>query len=66
METLDTNMQKMGFLQKFIDIYFYRMSNLGFSKEKAFDVINTEYKENSKNDTFTNIFDVIEKVKITN
>ena len=66
MDALDAKMQKMGFLQKFIDIYFYRMLNLGYSKLQAFDFINTEYKENSKNDTFTNIFDVIEKVKKTN
>ena len=63
MKHLEKKMQFMGFLQKFIDIYFYRMANLGFSKLQAFNIINTEFKENNKNETYTNVFDVIEKVK---
>ena len=63
MENYIKIMQKMGFLKKFIDIYFVRMNNLGISNEKAFLIIKAEYKENTKNNTYTNVFDVIEKTK---
>jgi len=63
MDNLDKTMLKIGFLKKFIDIYFYRMQNLGFSKQQAFDIISEQVRINDKKDTFTNVFDVIEIVK---
>ena len=63
MKTYFKKMEAMGFLPKFINIYFYRMSNLGFSEKKSFEILEEEVKKNTKKQTFTNIYDVIENVK---
>lgn len=56
----------LGFLPKFINIYFCRMLNLGFTQEKAFLFFDKIYKENESKKEITNVFDVIEKAKINN
>lgn len=63
MNTYYNNLVSLGFLPEFLELYFRKMLELGFSENLSYEFFINTYKENTKNGNITNIFDVIEKAK---